>query len=295
MKLLYLRYLQVISEYQSITKAAKVLHISQPSITYAMKELESEYKIKLFIRKSHGSTLTKEGEQFLSISKELLYHVDLAERKLHDISGRFHEIRMGITPMMSVIFFPQWYQVLRSQLPEIVIRRYEYGTMAIFRKLQEGGLDCAIVPDNYVNPEQFDFLKLRAECYVCCVGKQHALASRSSVSIEDLKDEKFVVLDSSYANNKFTHQIFHEYGLTPKIIMETTQFSTVKDMISSGAAISFAYQTFVNYHRDEVIGIPLDVQESQKNQSISLVWPRGQYHLNSLDKLISLLREKGLQ
>ena len=288
MKLQYLRYFLAVCDYQNITKAAQALHITQPSLTYAIRELEKEFNLQLMIRKSHGLALTKEGQQFREICRDLLQQADIAEKAMHDLAGKHSTIRLGIPPMMGATIFPSWYQKIHSQFPEITFQRFENGSVVLRRMLLEGKLDCAIFPDEMADQEYFDKVPIARARYVCCVGKQHPLAGASSVTVEQLADEPFVILDSSFANNQYVHRLFARYGLTPKVIMETSQFATIIEMVSAGHAISFAYQSYVELHPELLAGIP--VEDDTDRQVISLMWMRERYLLGDLNKIITYVR-----
>ena len=289
MKLQYLRYFLAVCDYQNITKAAQALHITQPSLTYAIRELEKEFNIQLMIRKSHGLALTKEGQMFRDICRNLIHQADIAERAMHDLSGKHSTIRLGIPPMMGATIFPKWYEDIHRQFPEITFQRFEHGSIVLRRMLLEGKLDCAIFPDEISDQEYFDKVPIAQARYVCCVGKDHPLAGQASVTVDQLEQEPFVILDSSFANNQYVHRLFARYGLTPNIVMETNQFSTIIEMVSTGQAISFAYQAYVELHPNLMVGIP--VEDDADRQVISLMWVRERYLLGDLNKIITYIKE----
>lgn len=289
MKLLYLNYFCTVAELQSVSKAAKLLYVSQPTITYAIKELESEFQIKLFTRKRHGLSLTKEGTQFLRASIELLDHARAVEAKMHAIARNSSEINLGIPPMMSITFFPSINQYLHKRAPEISIRLYEAGANEICNKLSQGILDAGIVPKQFVNTDLFECLDLKRERYVCCVGKNHRLAGRRSVSIADLKDEPFVVLTPEYANYTFTTKVFEEHGFVPHIPLITTEFASVIDRVENAGFVSFVFRAYATRYQDRIVGIPLDIEPSYTDQIISMVWSKQRGLSDAMNKVLSSL------
>ena len=81
MTLLQLRYAATVAEKGTITEAANELYISQPSLTKAIKELEKEMGITIFVRTNKGITISKDGEQFLSYARQVLEQANLLEEK----------------------------------------------------------------------------------------------------------------------------------------------------------------------------------------------------------------------
>ena len=83
MKLTQLEYFCVAARYHNITKAAKELFVTQPSISNAIRALEEEFGVNLFFRNNNKLTLTPEGELFYKSAEELLAHADSVESEFH--------------------------------------------------------------------------------------------------------------------------------------------------------------------------------------------------------------------
>ena len=99
MKLTQLEYFCVAARYHNITKAAKELFVTQPSISNAIKALEEEFGVNLFFRNNNKLTLTPEGEIFYKSAEELLAHADSVESEFHELRKKVTPIRIGIPPM----------------------------------------------------------------------------------------------------------------------------------------------------------------------------------------------------
>ena len=85
MKLTQLEYFCVAARYHNITKAAKELFVTQPSISNAIRALEEEFGVNLFFRNNNKLTLTPEGELFYKSAEELLAHADSVESEFHEL------------------------------------------------------------------------------------------------------------------------------------------------------------------------------------------------------------------
>lgn len=98
MKLHQLQYFQEVCTQNSITKAAESLHISQPAVSNAIKELEEEFHLKLFKRVNKKLILTKEGAYFLLEVEELLNKSDALTEKMRRLGDRKSIVRLGLPP-----------------------------------------------------------------------------------------------------------------------------------------------------------------------------------------------------
>lgn len=106
MKMIQLEYFCAVCQYHSITQAAQKLYVTQPAISNAIKELEKEYSINLFIRSKNHMSLTKEGEIFYQKANHLLTQFRQTTSELYDLGKQKPSLRIGIPPLLSTIFFP---------------------------------------------------------------------------------------------------------------------------------------------------------------------------------------------
>lgn len=129
MKLTQLEYFCVAARYHNITKAAKELFVTQPSISNAIKALEEEFGVNLFFRNNNKLTLTPEGELFYKSAEGLLAHADSVEMEFHELRKKITPIRIGIPPMLGTIYLPELYLSLKGNFPEVDFRLFEFGSI----------------------------------------------------------------------------------------------------------------------------------------------------------------------
>ena len=152
MKLTQLEYFCVAARYHNITKAAKELFVTQPSISNAIKALEEEFGVNLFFRNNNKLTLTPEGELFYKSAEGLLAHADSVETEFHELRKKITPIRIGIPPMLGTIYLPELYLSLKENFPEVDFRLFEFGSIKACDLVLEEKLDIAIV--NAEQPER---------------------------------------------------------------------------------------------------------------------------------------------
>ena len=100
MTLTQLRYFQAVCRFHSVTQASDFLHISQPSISSAIRDLEQEFGVVLFLRQYRGMSLTEEGLHFLELADSLLAHADQVRQAMADIGQKRRQFQLGIPPMI---------------------------------------------------------------------------------------------------------------------------------------------------------------------------------------------------
>lgn len=189
MELRVLRYFLEIAREENITHAAKRLHVSQPTLSRQIKELEDELGKKLFVRSNYSIKLTEEGMLLRKRAEDILDMADktLAEFKsMDEINGGDIYIGAaesnGITPFIHVI------QSLQKQYPRIRCHFYSSGTEAVNERLDRGLLDFAIIVQE-VDPSKYNYLKIpTSDQWGLIMRKDSPLAQRSCIYLHDLID-----------------------------------------------------------------------------------------------------------
>jgi len=105
MKIIQLEYFCATCRYHSITQAAQKLYVTQPAISNAIRELEKEFSVNLFVRTKNHMSLTKEGEAFYQKAVSLLDTIHQTTSEFYDLGREIAPLTIGIPPLLSTIFF----------------------------------------------------------------------------------------------------------------------------------------------------------------------------------------------
>ncbi len=287
MKLMQLRYFQGVCKYGNVTKAAQELHISQPTITSSIQELEAEFGVNLFCRSGKRLQLTKEGEFFLKQATLLLEDADSLEMIMKDLGGKNNPIHIGIPPMIGAFLFPDMFSKLKATYPDINLEIQEYGSLQATLQVQNEMLDLAIVILDDLLEKNLNSFSMVDTQLLCCVSKGHPLASKSSISLEDLKDEPMVLMKSDSMQNSIISKEFEKAGIKPNVILYSSQIYTIKEFIKKNNAVAFLFETIANKSPD-IVGIPLNPAMPQR---IGLIWKKGNHMFNNISRFVSFVRK----
>lgn len=268
MKLTQLRYFQAACRCSGVTAAAELLHISQPSVSAAIKELENEFGAPLLDRKYRGFSLTQEGEILLEQANSLLAHADRVAAVMADLSHQKRQLRLGVPPMIGALLLPRLYREFFSQTPDLDVTITEGGRRELLQLLGENHLDLVFLPHDRPVEATYRAVSVTQLETVFCVSRDHALASCNQIKIEDLADEPLVLFKNSFFQTETILHRFQVLGLTPKILLHTDQLSTVRRLISSGVAAGFLFRDLVT-EKDDMIPIRLS---PPIHSTVSLVW-----------------------
>lgn len=282
MKLLQLQYFCTACKYNNITRASEELHISQPSISNAIKELESEFGVTLFKRLKKGFTLTREGETLLRHAQELLAHAERVSKIMSDKGSDKNAIRIGIPPMTAISQLPKLYGGFRTLHPDIKISTHEFGGNSLLASLKDDSLDLAIIPTNVVDHARFSSLNLGEVETVFCVPKNHRLASEETIDIRALRGEPLILFDKGFIQYDVITSAFAAAGIEPNIVHLSSQLYMIKEFISSGFACGFMFRDIAE-NIPNIVSIPLSEPITSK---IILVWSKERHMSSDVMKFI---------
>ena len=214
------RYFVAVAQERNITRAAERLHISQPSLSAAIKQLEAQLGVALLDRTGRELGLTAAGALLLQRGQELLA---AAERVAEEVRARGEapsaRLRLGMSPTARYGVGPALLAACASAAPAVMLYTSEDTTGALLRDVASGRLDLAIVfcpPDRL--PDGVELIPLPAEPAVLHVRDDHPLAERPSVELSELAGET-VLVAAGQDSGGFTDRVvraFADAGVEPR-------------------------------------------------------------------------------
>ena len=273
MNLIQLKYFNAICSCHSVSGAAELLFVSQPTISNAIKELEEEFGVILFKRHHKGMALTKEGELLLGMSKDVISRSEKITKVMEDLGKNRKTLRLGVPPMIGSMFLPFIHGEFKKVHSDISLEISEGGKQELLSMLESDYLDMVFLSHNEDLPSSFSSKHLKTVETVFSVSSKNPLSSLKSVSPKDLKDVPLVLFKNSFFQTELIKKAFAEEGVNPDILLQTEQLSNVINMISEDKAAGFLFKPLLKAHPDIV---PISM-EKRLFADISLVWKKDSY------------------
>ncbi|KRL66701.1 LysR family transcriptional regulator [Companilactobacillus versmoldensis] len=206
MELRVLNYFLMIAREENITRAAKLLHISQPTLSRQIAGLEQELGVKLFTRQSHQITLTEEGLLLRRRAEEIQQLTDKTISELSsDKSELSGEIAIGSGELLAMNELAAIMTKFHQQYPLVTFTIRSDNSNNIKLKIEQGILDLGMLIEP-INTEKYDFIEMSdQESWGILVRDDSPLAKSSKVSPENLQGQSLIMSDSSSMNNEITH------------------------------------------------------------------------------------------
>lgn len=189
MEIRVLRYFLEVAREGSVTHAAKRLHISQPTLSKQLKDLEGELGKKLFVRSSFSVRLTDEGMLLRKRAEDILDMVDKTEEEfkaLGELTGG--DVRVGCAESDGIKHLARCVKTLQEQYPRIRLHVYSGNTEDLSERLDRGLLDFAVIAQA-VDLSKYNYLEMpSSDTWGVVMRKDSPLAQKEAVQIEDLLD-----------------------------------------------------------------------------------------------------------
>lgn len=190
-----MQYFLTIAQEGSFTKAAEVLHMTQPPLSRQMKDLEAELGSALFERNGKGVTLTEEGAIFRERAQEVVDLVSQIEDDMRaaedELAG---EVRIACGESDAVTLLAKAAGGLQARHPQVTYRLLSGDRDFVSDKLESGGADIGLLVVSNVDTDRFDFLKMpMRDRWGVLMTEDDALAKRKRATVDDLANEPLLL------------------------------------------------------------------------------------------------------
>ncbi|MDB6127147.1 MAG: transcriptional regulator, LysR family [Verrucomicrobia bacterium] len=289
MELHQLRYFVAIAETGNFTRAAERSHITQPSLSQQILNLEREVGHKLFHRLGRKAVLTEAGTTFLERARKILFEVENATKELKDHPALDRRITIGAVPTVAPYLVAPLVARCRETHPNLLIHVREDFRSNLSRAVVEGELDLAVVTLP-VKDHRLSIEPLMTEPLLLVVSKGHPLTGRSEITANDLAEETFVTMGDSSTLAAQVRSFCGDHNFSPKVGYRCAQVSTLKLFVSMGAGISILPQV-ARLPADRETLTYLRLTGSAPTRELAVIRHLQRYQSRGAEQFLSVLRD----
>lgn len=244
MTLTELRYIVAVARERHFGRAAESCHVSQPTLSVAIKKLEDELGITLFERRQHDVNITPIGERIVSQARVVLEEADtirhIAREGRDDLKG---QLRLGVIYTIGPYLLPKLIPLVHERAPDLKLFIEEHFTERLSEKLRGGELDVIIISLPFA-VSGVETRTVYREPFVVTLPNQHPLTRKRNIKPDDLQQETLLLLS---AGNCFRDQVM---AACPGCIggsyskddiqktLESSSIETIRHMVGSGAGVT---------------------------------------------------------
>jgi LysR family cyn operon transcriptional activator len=290
-ELRHLRYFLAVAESAHFTKAAQRLHVTQPTLSHQIRQLEGQLNMPLFDRIGRRVRLTSAGELLLPHARRVLHELQDAQAALGELHGlKRGELKVGIVQTVNACVIPEIVAQFSAAHPGIRVACSEMAVEDIEAGLESGALDLGIgfLP---ACRKSLDGEKLFTEELVAVVSTAHPLTKRRKLRVRELGAEPLVLLSGKYCTRQLINRAFATAGVRPEVQVEMNSVESILSTVRQGR-LATLLPSLALCQRDEGLkAIPLI--EPKPRRSVGLLWLRGA-HRRAAAEVFATVTEKVL-
>ena len=244
MELRTLTYFVTVAEELNITKAAQILHLSQPPLSAQIKNLEDELGTPLFIRGKRHLTLTDAGQLLYQRAKDILNLSEKASAEITALNrGMSGTVSIGLVEGMAPDIAAEWFAGFLTEHPGVRFRILDGNSDDLIEKMRGGLIGLAVITSPY-DQQLLNSFRVGQEKMVALMNRSHPLAEsgKPALDVADLVGEPLIV-PSRKAHIEEIRRWFRAAGAAPDIVCEMDNYLDAAALAGRGIGISIFPQT----------------------------------------------------
>jgi LysR family hydrogen peroxide-inducible transcriptional activator len=279
MTLTELKYIVAVARERHFGRAAEACHVSQPTLSVAVKKLEEELDVKLFERGANEVSTTPLGEQIVRQAQQVIEQAaairEIAKTGKDPVSG---PLRLGVIYTVGPYLLPDLVCQAIERVPQMPLVLQENFTVRLLEMLRTGELDCAILAEPFPDTG-LAVAPLYDEPFLAAVPRTHPMASREHITAEELKNETMLLLGTGHCFRDHVLEVCPEYARFSsgaegiRKSFEGSSLETIKYMVASGMGVTVVPRLSVPAEaQPHVAYVPFS--EPVPTRRVVLVWRR---------------------
>lgn len=288
----HIKYFLAVAEYQSFTRAATALHVSQPALSQQVRQLEESLGAQLFDRSGRTTRLTDAGEVYLRYARRASQELEEGKRAIHDVGDLSRgSLRVAITPTFTTYLVGPLVEAFHSRYPNITLNLRELAQEQMEEYLLADELDVGIAFED-VHSQDIDTLPLLIEALALVVGGKHPLAGQSAIDLGALSAESLILLSTEFATREQIDRYCRQHSITPRVQMEANVIGAVIEVVRRTTLSTLLPATIALAH-EGLFAIELGPQ--RLHRTAVLMQRKGAYQTSAARAFIKLATEIAAQ
>lgn len=268
----------------NITKASYSLNVSQPTISNSIKELEKRFDVKLFNRKKNRLEITKEGKYFFDLVSNLIDQSNEIIQRMNELKNIHHPLKVGITPGIGTFILPKVLKSFQKLFPNLGVEIFEHNDLDLLLSLiDDDVLDFGILISGGFDAEPFDTKHILSTKFVFCVNADSSISAPDYIPSGNLNDIPVVLF-----NDPRILDYLNEKGINPRVILRSSQVTTILKMIYDNSAGALLLKEHVP-NDPKLKYFEIDPSEEV---SIDLIWKKSKYLNSASQEFIEFFSQK---
>lgn len=287
MTLRHLKIYTIVYQEENITKAAELLHMTQPAVTRAIQELEQHYGTRLFDRINRRLSVTEAGKSFYAYALHIVDSFDQLEKGMTNWD-EVGTIRVGTSITIGNFILPKVLLHFKETHPNINIKAVVSNAANLEQALLHNELDFAVIEGNCNQNELHS--ELLAYDKLIPVLPPTSEFSNCTIDLETLTKAPLLLRETGSAGRSFLNHIFAIHGIMAEPILESVSTQAILQAVHLGLGISFLPEQLVKTPLQTGFVNTCKVTNETFKRENHLVWHKQKFLTDSTKELISTFK-----
>jgi DNA-binding transcriptional LysR family regulator len=289
MTIRHLKIFIAVAETGTMSSAAAKYFISQPTVSQAVKELETYYEVLLFERVGKKLYITAAGKNLLTYARIAVKQFDELNKYMFT-EGHAEKIRIGATITVGSCLLPSLLKDFRQQMPQVESFAYMNNTTFIEEKILKAELDIGIVEGQVKSHDLVNTPAVKDYLVIIC-GKNHSFAGRSHIAINELNNQSFVMREEGSGTRELFENYLQKHGVNYKIGWEVTCPDVIKKAVMENNCLAAISIRLVEEELNSGKLYAVKSSENAWDRSFNIVYYKNKYISESMKTIMEIVTQ----
>jgi DNA-binding transcriptional LysR family regulator len=287
-----LQVFHTVARLLSFTKAAESLHMTQPAVTFQVRQLEEQFNTRLFDRTHNRISLTEAGQRVYEFADRIFDLYAEMENAVRDMTGEISGMLViGASTTIAEYMLPSLLGDFKKQYPDINVHLKVSNSDGIVSMVENNDIDLGVVEAPVMN-KNLVVEECRKDRLVAIVPPQHALASQQTVAVKELLENAYIAREEGSGTREVIQEYLAELGLQASdvhVSMELGSPEAIKGAVEAGMGISIVSE--VTIHKELQLGSLVALELAPPlERPFSFVHQKQKFRQRAMDELLSFAR-----
>ena len=289
-----LQVFHAVAKHLSFTKAAEALFMTQPAVTFQIRQLEEHFNTRLFDRAHGRIVLTSAGTLALEYAERILALSGELDTRLKEISGQVAgPLLIGASTTIAEFLLPQILGEFKARYPAVVPRLFVANSEAVQDRVAERALDLGFIEGDSHLPSLVTDVCCDDELQVVCA-PSHPLAKMKSATPKSLTEHAYISREPGSGTREVIDHYLEKAGVPPdslQVVMELGSPEALKGLVATGLGFAIMSRTTVRKETQlgQLVQIPL---APRLNRHLSVVYPKERFHSRLVSGFVQFAKER---
>ena len=289
-----LQVFHAVAKHLSFTRAAEALFMTQPAVTFQVRQLEEQFNTRVFDRAQGRITLTPAGAVALEYAERILALSGELDSRLREMSGQqAGPLMIGASTTLAEFLLPQVLGEFKASHPAVVPRLFVANSEAVQARVAERSLDLGFIEGDSHLPALVNDLCCQDELRVVCAPK-HALAKLASVAPLALTEHAYISREPGSGTREVVDHYLQKAGLaldSLQVVMEASSPEALKGLVATG--LGFAIMSRVTVAKEVRLGELVEIALSPPLvRQLSVVYPKERFHSRLIEGFVQFAKQR---